>query len=270
MFKQCPRFSKGVEECLFAQISGGEVNIAGTSVPIKNAITLQAGTETVNPETGSERLVAALNGETLSRTSEPVPGGLLGLIKCDEIKGNGLLELAARVACEFTFENFFTGVGAVTELAKPAGEVGLNISNEFNSTGVALKLPVKVKLENYFLGSTCYIGSGSNPITLNLTTGTTNPPKPNNPISGVFGNLEAKSFEGVTYLEVPGNSLVDNAFAVPAASGCGGSFSSLIDPIIDAKLSLPSAAGYNTAIQTGNQFLAAAENVVKDEKGERE
>lgn len=40
-------------------------------------------------ETDVETFVGALNGETLSKTPQKVPGGLLGLVNCTEIKGEG-------------------------------------------------------------------------------------------------------------------------------------------------------------------------------------
>ena len=43
---------------------------------------------------------------------------------------------------------------------------------------MAMKLPVKMHLENPFLGSNCYVGSSSSPLIWNLTTGTTAPPAP--------------------------------------------------------------------------------------------
>jgi hypothetical protein len=269
VFAQCPRFTTGVERCLAAEIESGSVTIGSSEVPIKNTITLQGGIET-RPTDETEHLVAALNGETLSKTPEPVPGGLAGLIKCNEIKGLGLVEIAARASCSLVFENGVTGVNAVTELARPASEVELSVSNLVNEEGTALKLPIKVRLENPLLGSACYIGSSAEPVTLHLTTGTTSPPEPNKPISGKVGDLTSHVFEGVSYLQILENTLVDNSFSAPAANGCGGIFAFLIDPIIDAKLGLPSASGHNTAIQNGKQFSAAAQNVIKDEKGETE
>jgi hypothetical protein len=59
---------------------------------------------------------------------------------------------------------------------------------------------------------------------------------------------------------------VDNSFAAPEASGCGGIFSIIIDPLVDSKLGLPSAAGKNTAIQEGKERLTLAEHVIESEK----
>jgi hypothetical protein len=264
VFNQCPRFA-GANFCVYSQIKSGEVTIASTTVPIVNTITLQGGyfrNEAVEPPT--ETFIAAVNGETLSKSPEPVPGGLAGLIKCTEIEGEGLVEKAARAACKAVFENALTGVNATTELAKPASAIGISTDNLLNQEGVALSLPARVKLENPFLGSECYIGSSSLPLTLNLTTGTTSPPPPNKPISGKVGDLEFKDeFE---LIEITNNTLVDNAFLAPKASGCGGIFAFLVDPIVNKKLGLPSPEGTNTAIQTGTQRLASAETVIKSEK----
>jgi hypothetical protein len=231
----------------------------------KHAIVLQGGI--TNAGESDERFVGALNGETLSKTPQNVPGGLTGLVNCTEIKGEGLLKpLAelAKAACKLVFENKTTGVSAVTELAKPASEIGISTSNLENAEGVALSLPVKIKLENTFLGGECYIGSSSTPVTLKLTTGLTSPAAPNKPIKGKVGQIRAKDeFE---LLELINNELVDNAFSAPAATGCGGIFSVLVDPLIDSKIGLPSADGKNTAIQKNYIREATSEGVINSEK----
>jgi hypothetical protein len=264
VFAQCPRFSKEVAQneisCLYSTTESGEVKIGSTAVPIVNHIILQGGIFTSN-ETEEQRFSAALNGETLSKTPQKVPGGLLDLVKCNEISN-----FFERIACELVFENGATGVNAITELAKPASAIGINTNNLVNSEGVALSLPLKVRLENAFLGGECYIGSSSSPVTLNLTTGVTSPPGPNTPISGEIGDLMFHEEGGGHKLEeITGNKLVDNAFSAPEASGCGGIFSFLIDPIIDLKLGLPSAAGNNTAIQNNLIKKATAAAVISSE-----
>jgi hypothetical protein len=269
VFKQCPRFTTGVRFCLFAQIEGGEVKIGSTAVPLnadkKHEIVLQGGYSR-NSETGEESFFGALNGETLSKTPQNVPGGLAALINCTEITGSGLLEVLAREACKTIFENKVTGVSATTELAAPASSIGISSDNLINEEGVALSLPTKIHLENPLLGSECYIGSTASPVTFSLTTGTTSPPKPNNPISGKLGNVSFLESEGIEYTEITNTTLVDNAFSVPVASGCGGIFSALIDPLVNAKLGLPSASGNNTAIQNAKQRLTLAQHVIESEK----
>lgn len=263
-FVQCPRFTPGVAVCIFSEITSGQVTIGSTTVPIEKATIKLQGGYTFNEETEAETFVGAINGETLSKTPLKVPGGLLNIVKCNEIKGEGFFEKLLRGSCEAVFENGFTGVNATTELAKPASAIGINSNNLVNEEGVALSLPVKVKLENPLLGGECYIGSEAHPVVLNLTTGTTKPPPPNKPIKGTVGDLEFGE-EG-KIIELLGDSLVDNSFAAPEVTGCGGLASFLLDPIIDAKLGLPSAAGKNTAIQSGNTFTALAKTVIKSEK----
>jgi len=118
----------------------------------------------------------------------------------------------------------------------------------------------KVKLDNPFLGSSCYIGSNSNPIQLKLTTGTTSPPPPNTPISGSPG--EPAGIEEGAIIAFKNNKLVDNSFAAPGANGCGGIlFSWAVDPFVNSIVGVPSAAGTNTAILEGNTYIADANAV---------
>jgi hypothetical protein len=251
-FADCPLSNPAVPLCTVAETTSGEFSVGKKTVPITKPIILQGGlVESSNPEEVS--FVAAEDGNTLSKTALPVPGGLLGII-APEFLPKWLQEI---------FNNFIneglTGVTETTELAKPASEIKLNATNLFSESGTALKLPVKVKLGNAFLGSECYVGSSSHPIQLNLTTGTTSPPEPNKPIKGAKGSFE--SLEGGLLTVLTGGSLVDNSFAAPEATGCGGIFSFLVDPVVDATLGLPAAAGHNTAILTGKFSLAPAEAV---------
>ena len=66
--------------------------------------------------------------------------------------------LFLRISCEVTFENGVTGLFSTLELARPASEIRISENNLAGEAGVALKLPVKVHLENPFLGSGCYVG----------------------------------------------------------------------------------------------------------------
>jgi hypothetical protein len=258
VFSQCPRFTSGVNICLFSQTKSGEVTLNKQAVPITNTITLQGGIKR-NAETEAETFVGALNGETLSKTPQKVPGGLTGLVKCNEISNP-----IERIACELIFENKLTGVNATTELARPASEIGISKNNLVNEEGVALSLPVKIHLENPLLGSACYVGSSAHPVTWNLTTGTTSPPEPNKPISGKVGELEFK--DEFNFVAITNNTLVDNAYSAPEATGCGGIFSFLLDPIISGKIGLPSAAGHNTTILNNTIKEATAESVINSEK----
>jgi hypothetical protein len=255
VFYDCP-LNVEVSGCLVSRTTSGEITLGKQAVPIVNTQTLQGGFR--NEESGAMAFLGAKDGNTLSKTPQKVPGGLSGLVNCTAISN-----FFERIACELVFENGVTGVNATTELAAPASSIGLNELALLTASGTALSLPIKVKLENPFLGSECYIGSTAHPIILNLTSGTTSPPLPNKPISGKIGTFKEKA-EG-RILVISGNSLVDNSFAAPEATGCGGLFSFLIDPIIDSKIGLPSAAGHNTAILNNTIEQASAEFVVESE-----
>jgi hypothetical protein len=253
VFKECPVGNPSVNLCIFAQSTGGEFHVGTTTVPINKTITLQGGS-IVNEETGAETFVPAANGETLSKTALTVPGGLLGIMAPE-----GWPEWLKNIFNEF-INNGITGVTATTELvANP----GVSRANLLSAEGTALELPVRVKLSNTFLGNSCYIGSAAHPIIQHLTTGTTSPPPPNVPITGAVGELEFK--DEFQLVIIKNNSLVDNAYAAPAAEGCGGIFSFLIDPAVDAKLGLPSAAGHNTTRLNGSLQNATAEAVRNSE-----
>ena len=112
------------------------------------------------------------------------------------------------------------------------------------------------------LGEHCYIGTDSDPIHVQLTEEKTDPPLPNMPIEGALGPVLLS--EGGLFT-ASGNSLVDNSFAVPTASGCGGSLAPAIDEIIDSKLKLPSPAGRNTLVLNNTGYLATATNVIASE-----
>ena len=254
-FADCPLSNPGTIACILGKTESGEFVVGKEAVPIAKVITLQGAVGVVG---GKEGFIGAEDGNTLSKTPQKVPGGLAGLVKCNEI-GN----LIERIACEVVFENGITGVNATTELAAPAGSIGINTNNLIEETGTGLSLPVKVHLENPFLGSSCYIGSNAHPIVIELTTGTTKPPAPNKPISGSVG--EPTLGPGGSLLTLKNNKLVNNSFAAPGVEGCGGVFSLLVDPIVDLKLGVPAAAGHNTAILKGTLQEANAEAVLESE-----
>ena len=247
-FADCPLANAELSGCIVAKATSGEIKIGNQAVPITNPITLQGGF--IEHEGGlSFKFLNAADGKTLSKSPQNVPGGLLGLNKCSEAK-----TWAERARCEELVREGLYAVKATVELAGPVGLSEAALLFEF---GTALSLPVKVKLENPLLGNACYIGSNAAPITVNLTSGTTSPPLPNKPIRGEAGGLSTRAEGGILVLGP--NRLVENAFAVPGASGCGCPPSSALDKQIDARLGIPAAAGRNTAILNGTQEQTSAE-----------
>jgi len=238
-FAGCPNFEEeealelefGLEFCLRSVVTGGHLQAGKQDVPIENPITLTGGTQfdftgfSYNSEGG------------LTKVKQEVPGGVVGLTGL-----SWLIKLLPVSALKLY---------AVTELAGPPS----------NLTFSTVTLPIKVHLVNPVLGNNCYIGSNSEPITLNLTTGTTEPPPPNEPISGE--EVDFKEEGEVAYIE--NGVYVDNSFAVPAAKGCVltllGFLPVSLDGAVNLQAGLPSAAGNNEAEQKINIEIALQESV---------
>jgi hypothetical protein len=259
-FGNCPTKVTGVTACVFAQTTSGEFKIKKTEVPITKTITLQGGI-IENEVTEAETWVNAANGaETLSKTPQAVPGGLLKILA-----PSFLPEPLKLIFNEFINKGP-TGVNATAELV---GNITISRPALFAGAPDALNLPVRVHLENEILGPTCYVGSAAHPVNIELTTGTTSPPLPNKPITGSLGELEVKD-EG-TLVILKKNSLVNNTFAAPTAEGCGsqilfGLFTGVISGAVSSQLELPSVSGNNTAILKGNLENANAAAVKASEK----
>jgi len=249
VFKQCPTGNPSVNLCVFVQSTGKEFIIGNKTVPVNKTITLQGGS-ILNEETGEETFVGATNGETLSKTPLVVPGGLTGIVAPT---------WWPKWLQEWFNKQINEGLTGVTATAELVGNPGISRSNLLSASGVALSLPVRLHLNNAILGSSCYVGSKSHPVTFNLTSGTTSPPAPNKPISGAVGELEFK--DEFTLVIIKGNRVVDNAFAAPGTEGCGGLLSFFINPLVESILGVPAAAGHNTAILEGSLQNATAEAV---------
>jgi hypothetical protein len=255
--------------CQYGQITGGEIAIGSTKVPIDQTITLQDGAVATGDREETETefyLMPAVGGPSISETELNVPGGLSSLVSCDEIQGRGIAEKIERRTCRALFKSRFSRVTASIELVANAQDPALfNELAAITGKGPANTLPIRVHLRSPLLGNDCYIGSESSPIVLHLTTGATSPLPPNTSISGAFGQARTLEEDGELALQVTGTSLVDNAFSVPVAEGCGGPLSSIVDPLVDLKLKLPSPDGNNTAILDGTFTTATAEAVVASE-----
>jgi hypothetical protein len=252
-FSKCPYTNPAAEFCLYAETKSGSIKIGSKTVPVVKPVILQGGLDTEAGFLSPATVIAATDGNTLTKAAQPVPGGLTGIV--------------APTWWPNFIEDWFndqineglTGVTATMELAAPASSVKFNAVNALTGVGSTLEMPVKVKLGNAILGSSCYLGSNSSPILLKLTTGKTTPPPPNTSISGSPGELKANETEDL--LTIAGNKLVDNSFAASGANGCGGIFSFLIDPLVDSVNGTPSAAGNNTAILEGSTYIGYAPSV---------
>ncbi len=217
-FAGCPNTATTVL-CLRSETNSGHIQIGTKDVPINQQIVFSGGLQ-------SDFSTLAFNSQGgLLAPPLRVPGGLVGL--------TGIAEFIINLIT-FGANNVY----AKTELVGTARAVGFT---------AGLQLPVQVKLQNPFLSSSCSIGTAANPVTFNLTTGTTAPPPPNTPISGVNNPTDIDPANPFVAL-VADNIYVDNAFAAPAVNNCGLVSFGLINALVNATSGLPSAAGRNTAI----------------------
>jgi hypothetical protein len=246
-FQYCPWTNEEVRRCAYSVTTDGEVVLGKKAVPITNPVVLQGGySKAVG---GFSKFFEPTNKVTLEPVGQPVPGGLVGLVPPE---GSPLL---VKELVKLTLENGFTGVNSILELARPASEIVISEVHLAEEEGVALKLPVKVRLENPFLGKACYVGSSASPMIWELRIDATEPPKPNEPISGDGG--VTNFFEEGEVVELEDAILVDNAWAAPAPTGCAGALAFLVDPIIEAQLG-STKAGHNTAILQNDIYAATA------------
>lgn len=227
-FTGCPSPAEhpGLEYCIHSEITGGNFKMGSKNVPITNPIVLTGGA------LSNGDIIANSQGG-LKPAKQKVPGGVIGL--------TGLTWLAELLGSEALT------LYAVTEAV---GTPNLSLS--------AFKLPVRVHLVNPVLGNSCYVGSPSSPITLNLTTGTTSPPLPNHPITGNEGSISFNATTGIVSLS--GATFVDNSFSAPAASGCTLTLFGFIpidlDGLVDLQAGLPAKAGTNETVQnTTNELV---------------
>lgn len=231
----CPNLTT-VFFCIRTETNSGHIQIGGTDTPIDKQIVLSGGFDAA---TG--KLAFTSQGGLVAPPLR-VPGGLTGLTGLSEF----LIDLITFGAHEVYAQAILVG--------DPTSSV-VGLIDKLDVT-----LPVRVKLINPFLKSTCSIGSASTPLTFNLTTGTTAPPLPNKPISGVINPLAP--IPGLQALQSSNDTLVDNAFAAPVASGCDLIGFGLINALVNARVGLPSAAGKNTAIFGSSTVKLAPRGVV--------
>ena len=250
-FAECPLNRVTITDCIFSVSNGGEFTVGKKTVPLVNPVTLQGGAEGAGEEVS---FYGAENGDTLSKTPQPVPGGLLG-ITAPTWWPKSLQEWFNNQINEG-----LTGVTATVELAGPTKgltNIKLNTERLLTQEGTALGLPVKIKLSNAILGNNCYIGSASKPVQLNFTTGKSGK------LEGSVGEITFN--EAFTIVTISGGRLVDGTYAAPGVNGCGGIFSFFIDPLVDSILGTPSASGKNTAVLEGKLQDAQAEAVKASE-----
>jgi hypothetical protein len=235
-FSQCPigggltPSSKGnrrVYICVYGVAQEGTIDIGALDTTFKGPGVVQGGTGQLGGVNGGPSLTWA---DALDGRSYTAPKQLLAM-SVENLLGNpsGLVPPA--------------NSQVYVETAQ-AGPMAFGINN-----GIVTQVPLSFHLVNSLLGPNCYVGTVSDPIVLNLTTGTSGA------LTGSLGYLDPYgNFAGGLY--TIDTEVVDNQFTVPGATGCG--FGGMYDSAIDSTGGLPSASGSNTAILYGNYALALA------------
>jgi hypothetical protein len=213
-FSQCPKLPKGFHRsamsCFLVHITGGVLQIGNSSQIINRDINFSYA-EGTNPSGATVVIFGSLKVQPM-----PVLGGIFLNPEAESaVRHHPDLQLGVR----------------------PVG-LGFKLDPTGNTPGF---LSQKIRAVNVAFGPSCAIGTIRHPLVLDPTFGTTNPPPPNQSISGHVDSVQSIGHETVIV-----GTLVDNAFAAPAAHSCGprGSLSHLVNEVGG----LPSPAGTNTAV----------------------
>jgi hypothetical protein len=229
--------------CVHSVTGGGSITIGTTTVAFEDPITVQFGVYW--PADAPVRDLPD-GSQTNVYSTVPAAGGKTLVAKPLEVTLPGIANLIPGV----------TSVFAQVELAGPITDF---IPLATGTDTPVFVLPVKLRLRNALFGTKCYIGSDRSPIRLSPTTGTTSPPPPNTPATGDPGTLTIEADPNghqTLAAAFTGASLVDNAYAVPKANGCG-LIPGTLDPLINLAFGLPSAAGRNAVVFSGNNTTFA-------------
>ncbi|MEU9294546.1 hypothetical protein [Streptomyces sp. NPDC048266] len=223
-------------QCVSSFSASGSIKLGNTTV-VTGKTDLQIGV-VQNPD-GTSTVVAPPAGSIIA-DSATVPGGLLGLMCpsdipfitdiCRQLTDARLNKITATVESVGTPSDFDQIAGVLTD--KPI-----------------VNIPVRIHLQNPFLGNNCYIGTKSKPIVLRPSNQTS----PSFAVERYNGDGSPNEEGDMSRLNLLGSTQVDTTFAVPGASGCGLGLFGLIDGAVNLKTGLPSAAGKNSLILNNTQ-----------------
>jgi hypothetical protein len=241
--------NNGSVGCAVATIGGGSMTIGGVTVPLTSVLTAKFGAYWLN--NGPTVTFPDGNETSVFSTVTPTDGNELSSAPLD-VPIPGL-------------SNYFPGVTSAIVQVQLAGPITNFAPLAIGEDYPVFKLPLKFHLLNVFLGLNCYVGSSSSPILLQPTTGTTAPPAPAKPITGDPGSINLGSDPNgfsTLLVGISGTTLVDNAFSVPGATGCG--IAGSLDWLVNLLFGLGSAAGHNSATLTGVSTSLAIDTTATD------
>jgi len=223
-----------VATCLSGVVPNGTIKLGNDSMPV-GGVNFSFG---VLNARGTYTLAVPSNG---GLTGDPVnvPGGMLGLMCPSEIP-------IISDICDAVVDSNLNKVTATMEAAGPPRDFDFAAAATVGRP--IMTMPVKIRLKNPFLRSSCYIGSNSNPILLKVA----NTVRPAAAFSRFAADGTPSATGEMSALTLSGGILNDSTFAVPAAKGCD--FVGLIDSVLNARQGLPAASGTNTLTLNNTTF----------------
>jgi hypothetical protein len=241
-YKHCPYENTELSDCFTGITAGGKkggfFQYGQVKVPLDKSIKLQGGFK--GEEASVEISPELINGgETLEAPLLDVEGGIAvitPLIQAEAKWPTALTEAfnEAKKHKETVIDTKIELAG--TELYEIPGS--LDTEHILEESGVAFKLPLKVKVTGPFLeklgGGPCYLGSDENPIHINLTT------------EGQGGAGHVEFNNAFTNIFLQGSRLVDFGWHIPIASGakgCGGAYEEYVDRALNIALEVETPQG---------------------------
>jgi hypothetical protein len=208
-FAGCPNQAEQqfVGECIKYELTGGHIGFGKREIPISKTIILRGAIEqeTENFLHNSEGGIVPVQ--------QIVPGGLIGMTGYKWLNEYSEKQLKLFATVELA--------GNVGSLLEPT-----------------LNVPIKIHLENQYLGNGCYVGSNASPIMLHLATTTP------------LGQFEEEPSRPEV-IKATGGVFTDNSYAVPGASGCVFNYRNThqsINSIVNNAYGLPAAAGKSSTV----------------------
>ncbi|GAA2311771.1 hypothetical protein OKJ48_05785 [Streptomyces kunmingensis] len=215
--------------CISSSSASGSIKLGSSQVPTGRT-DLQAGV--ITHADGTSTVVSPPEGALVAAPAT-LPGGLLGLMCPNNTPVVGAI-------CKQLADAKLNKVVATVESVNTPTDFQL-LAGVMEGQPI-LSLPVRIKLDNPFLGDKCYIGSAKDPVVLRPQNATApdvsvdafDPDGTENP-DGVLNRIVAvNANQG------------DSTYSVPGANGCG--FLGALNFAVNLKSALPSASGKNNVV----------------------